>query len=441
VLSRPSENPRYSNLTYPKSGQADDENAPFPAIVCDNIGKPSGVWPPTVNQKLLSSIFDTGNITFQSLITEDIYNMMFPYHYKTYSYSGLIDALQKHPEGWRLGGEGSNETRKRDIAAFLANCSHESGNGNGPSIISNSSISNSNNGPWSTDATYFGDVWGQKFFKCYCGGGLWGKDCGKINYSAWSRYTPSTPSTQTGGWCGSDPDSNVWKSSNVGPSGWIGALSCVDEGCPEYPGSAPINPGNYCQSSSTFMSDWNAKKFPFFTKYPNQTDPVYGGTSDSPCSPDFPCPCFGTSDAPKKYFGRGPIQLSYNFNYGLFSVNMYKLGITKSLFGVDDPLYLLKNPELVETNPTLLWMTAVDFWISNRSPTYNYISCHDAMVLGSERTDHGFGLADNIVNGGCGLLKKTLESVGMQPYLAPTDQEVNRAIWYQVYTYAFGITP
>ena len=372
--------------------------------------------------------------------------MMFPYHNIIYSYEGLIDALNKCPEGWRLGGEGTDDTRKRDIAAFLANCSHEIGNGNGPSVINNTSTGTSENGPWSTDATYFGSVWGQKYFKCYCGGGVYGKDCTEDQSNlVWNRHTLDKT------WCGSNESSNIWSSSDKLPSGWIGANTCIREGCPEYPpGTGKPTPNNYCSSvgDNEFITNWKDKAFRFFTKNPDyDTGSVYGGSIGNPCSSDIPCPCFNnnnTDNTQNLYYGRGPIQLSYNFNYGVFSSRMYDIGIIQSLFpGVTDPLYLLKNPSLLATNSTLIWLSAVDFWCSNRGVTYGQISCNDAMVLSADNPDikdHGFGLAINIVNNGCSDLKAIINEFG-QPYKKASDDNANRAQWYQVFTYAFGISP
>ena len=418
---KPPENTQYNSLVYPTGNVDDPITDSFPTVNCTTPTSPSP-WPPELpTQKILPQNADTGTISFGSIITKDIYNMMFPYHNKIYSYDGLIDAIAKHPEGWRLGGEGSNNTRLRDIAAFLANCAHEVGNGDGPSIISNTGSANSTNGPWSIDATYFGDVWGQKYFKCYCGGGVWGEDCGAGEQNIYSRYTTSLKQ-----YCGSNNDANKWIASNKTPSGWIGSLLCVNERCPEFPPGSSTTADTYCESDPGFPTD--------------PATGVIGGTTNPPCSTTNPCPCY----AGKKYYGRGPIQLSYNFNYGTFSYTMQKLGITKVLFKFDDPLYFLKNPDLVNTDSTVIWLTAIDFWCANRSTEYNDLSCHDAIVLASQDEttypDHGFGVAINIVNGGCLFLQKTVTTY-KQPYKNYTDDNANRAQWYQVFTYAFGITP
>ncbi|RLN29498.1 chitinase 10-like [Panicum miliaceum] len=102
-------------------------------------------------------------------------------------------------------------------------------------------------------------------------------------------------------------------------------------------------------------------------------------------------PCFPG----KSYHGRGPIQLSWNFNYGPAG---------KAL-GFDG----LRNPEVVAVDPDVAFKTALWFWMTPRAPKP---SCHDVMVgrykpspadLAANRTA-GFGLTTNIINGGieCG---------------------------------------
>eukprot|EP00252_Welwitschia_mirabilis_P025563 TRINITY_DN8035_c0_g1_i1.p1 TRINITY_DN8035_c0_g1~~TRINITY_DN8035_c0_g1_i1.p1 ORF type:complete len:232 (+),score=-3.72 TRINITY_DN8035_c0_g1_i1:84-779(+) len=76
--------------------------------------------------------------------------------------------------------------------------------------------------------------------------------------------------------------------------------------------------------------------------------------------------------AGKKYFGRGPLQLSWNYNYGL-------AGRDLSFDG-------LKNPELVASNPAISWKTAVWFWMKNSM-------CHSAFISGG-----GFGATIKAIN-------------------------------------------
>jgi predicted chitinase len=94
----------------------------------------------------------------------------------------------------------------------------------------------------------------------------------------------------------------------------------------------------------------------------------------------------------KEYYGRGPIQLSYNYNYGQFS-NAY--------FG--DKNVLLNNPELLATDSVVSFGSAIWFWMTGQSPKP---SCHDVMTGIWEPGDMdadanrlpGFGLTLNIIN-------------------------------------------
>ncbi|SMG17864.1 chitinase [Paenibacillus aquistagni] len=68
----------------------------------------------------------------------------------------------------------------------------------------------------------------------------------------------------------------------------------------------------------------------------------------------------------KRYYGRGPIMLSWNFNYGLFSSIIY-----------GDKSVLLKHPEIVSQDGKIGYMTAILFWMTPQAPKP---SAHDVMV-------------------------------------------------------------
>ncbi|XP_010526373.1 PREDICTED: endochitinase CHI-like [Tarenaya hassleriana] len=76
--------------------------------------------------------------------------------------------------------------------------------------------------------------------------------------------------------------------------------------------------------------------------------------SNSYCNgddPEFPC-------APgKSYYGRGPIQLTGNYNYGLCGRAL--------------KLNLLNRPELVAQDPIVSFKTAFWFWTTNVRPVLN----------------------------------------------------------------------
>ncbi|GAV78567.1 Glyco_hydro_19 domain-containing protein/Chitin_bind_1 domain-containing protein [Cephalotus follicularis] len=109
------------------------------------------------------------------------------------------------------------------------------------------------------------------------------------------------------------------------------------------------------------------------------------------CVPDNQWPC-----APgQKYYGRGPIQISYNYNYGPAGEAIN--------YG------LLNNPDAVASDPTISFKTAFWFWMTPQSPKP---SCHD--VITGQWTPSvadtqagrvpGYGVITNIINGGieCG---------------------------------------
>nr|ACL81177.1 chitinase [Chimonanthus praecox] len=106
-------------------------------------------------------------------------------------------------------------------------------------------------------------------------------------------------------------------------------------------------------------------------------------------NPTWPCA------AGKKYYGRGPMQISYNYNYGPAG----------QAIGVD----LLNNPDLVATDPVISFKTAIWFWMTAQSPKP---SCHDVITGAWSPSDAdsaagrvpGYGVITNIINGGleCG---------------------------------------
>ncbi len=100
----------------------------------------------------------------------------------------------------------------------------------------------------------------------------------------------------------------------------------------------------------------------------------------------------------KSYKGRGPIQLSYNYNYGPAS---------EFIFG--DKQVLLDNPDLVIQDAALAFQTAIWFWMT---PQYPKPSAHNVMVRKwipnqldqTKNRVPGLGMTVNIINGGveCG---------------------------------------
>jgi hypothetical protein len=106
----------------------------------------------------------------------------------------------------------------------------------------------------------------------------------------------------------------------------------------------------------------------------------------------------------KSYHGRGPIQISWNYNYGQ---------VSEFLFGEKD--ILLDNPERVieqdftgsgRPDATLAFQTAIWFWMYPQAPKP---SCHAVMTeqweptqedINAGRDESMFGMTVNIINGG-----------------------------------------
>ncbi|OAY52241.1 endochitinase [Manihot esculenta] len=133
------------------------------------------------------------------------------------------------------------------------------------------------------------------------------------------------------------------------------------------------------------------------------------------CSPSATYPC-----APgKQYYGRGPIQLSWNYNYGQCG----------NAIGVG----LLNNPDLVATDPVISFKTAIWFWMTPQSPKP---SCHNVIIGKWSPTPAdsaagrvpGYGVITNIINGGieCGK--------------GPNEQNKDRIGFYKRYCDIFGVS-
>ena len=75
------------------------------------------------------------------------------------------------------------------------------------------------------------------------------------------------------------------------------------------------------------------------------------------------------------YYGRGAIQISYNFNYGLFNRWLDSQGIKEN----GKPLNLLENPNLImtKTDPPLSIMASLWFYMT---PQSGVPSMHDIVI-------------------------------------------------------------
>ncbi len=120
------------------------------------------------------------------------------------------------------------------------------------------------------------------------------------------------------------------------------------------------------------------------------------------------------------YHGRGPLQLSWNYNYGQCGAAL----------GLD----LLADPGLVTRDAETAFLTALWFWMTPQAPKP---SCHDVMTGGYVPTAAdgaagrvaGFGLTIDVINGGLECDR-------------PTDGRVeDRVAFHRRYSALLGVDP
>ncbi len=122
------------------------------------------------------------------------------------------------------------------------------------------------------------------------------------------------------------------------------------------------------------------------------------------CSSSAKCPC----EPGKSYYGRGPIQISWNYNYCSAGAAL----------GYD----LRAQPELVAQNATIAWATGLWFWMTQRGA--GTFTPHDAIV-----GDHGFGETIRSINGDVECNGGSSEAVN------------SRVSFYQRFCTVLGVAP
>ncbi|MGW1097164.1 glycoside hydrolase family 19 protein [Streptomyces sp. NPDC002455] len=117
---------------------------------------------------------------------------------------------------------------------------------------------------------------------------------------------------------------------------------------------------------------------------------------------------YGCPAGQAAYYGRGPIQLSWNFNYKAAG----------DALGID----LLGNPWQVEQNASVAWKTGLWYWNTQSGP--GTMTPHNAIVNGA-----GFGETIRSING-------SIECNGGNP--AQVQSRINT---YQAFVQILGTTP
>lgn len=226
----------------------------------------------------------------------------------------------------------------------------------------------------------------------YCGSS--DEYCGKGCRSGPCKTSPSTPTGNGGS-----------VSDIVTPQFFTGILNKASGDCPGkgfYTRDGFLNAANsYPQFGSGSADESKREIAAFFAQISHETGSLcyveeINGANQDYCDEqytEYPC------NPSKKYYGRGPIQLTWNYNYGAAG----------KAIGVD----LLNSPETVATDAAVSFKTALWFWMEN---------CHS--VVGQ-----GFGATTRKING-------ALECDGKQP-----DKVQSRINYYTDYCNQLGVDP
>ncbi|MDM4722289.1 glycoside hydrolase family 19 protein [Micromonospora sp. WMMA1363] len=183
----------------------------------------------------------------------------------------------------------------------------------------------------------------------------------------WDPYSCGSPPTNPDGFVVTEPQFNQMfpgRNSFYTYSGLVAALSA-------YPA--------FTKTGSTTVQRQEAAAF--LANVHHETGGLVHIVEQNPanyphyCDPGQP---YGCPAGQAAYYGRGPIQLSWNFNYNAAG---NALGLP-----------LLTNPWLVENDAAVAWKTAIWYWMTQNGP--GWMTAHSAMVNGA-----GFGETIRSING------------------------------------------
>ncbi|KAF4377411.1 hypothetical protein F8388_013757 [Cannabis sativa] len=223
----------------------------------------------------------------------------------------------------------------------------------------------------------------------YCGEGCQSGPC--------NNGSPSNPNPT--------PNNGGSVSSVVTPDFFNGIINKATGDCPGksfYNRDAFINAANSFPQFGSGSADQSKREIAaFFAHITHETGFLChieetGGANQDYCDEtrtDYPC------NPNKKYFGRGPLQLTWNYNYGAF--------------GKANNIDALNEPEKLAQDAVVSFKSALWFWMEN---------VHS--VIGQ-----GFGATTRKING-------ALECDGKQP-----DKVQARINYYNDYCKQFGVAP
>ncbi|KAJ0039540.1 hypothetical protein Pint_28628 [Pistacia integerrima] len=287
-----------------------------------------------------------------SLISKDLFEQILKHRNDAacqakgfYTYEAFVNAANSFGA---FATTGDTNTRKREIAAFLAQTSHET------------------TGGWATapDGPY---AWGYCFKQ---------EQGNPPDYCVANQQWPSFCILASDLGALADVSSLISKDLFEQILKHRNDAACEGKGFYTY--EAFVNAANSFGAFAT-TGDTNTRK--------REIAAFLAQTSHE--TTDWPCP------PGKQYYGRGPIQLTHNYNYGQAG-----RGIRADL---------INNPDLVATDTVISFKTAIWFWMT---PQANKPSSHNVITgrwtpSDADRSANripGYGVITNIINGGleCG---------------------------------------
>ena len=254
-----------------------------------------------------------------------------------YSYKNFINAFKIYPD---FGNTGDIETCKKEVAALFANIALESGFMYSREIFVNIPYYNSD-----FESVYPGCSISSTYENKYL---VKDKDGNPIKPKIdWGR---TEDPTKTATYTTLPKDKNIRESSSPYYNSYKSYANIVEYN--NIVGYKPfINNRNGCSSIC-----------PIYKKWGNVIDGKTVNIDD-----------MAIVGLEYGYYGRGPSQLSWNFNYGPFGKDLYdKLKDTEySTLINNDPNYVLNNPDIVAQNGMIGALSSIWFWF------YETKSCND----------------------------------------------------------------
>jgi hypothetical protein len=241
-----------------------------------------------------------------------------------YSFNNFINAFKQYPD---FGNTGNIDISKKELAAFFAITALESSFMYSREIFVNSEYNDS-----SFQSIYPGCANKNKYLQ---------KDINNNPILPKIDWGATTNTTKTATYTTLPPNSGIRSSSNAYINGYKSNTAVIID-------KKTIGYTVYTNNL-------------YGTHIINKNEKYYGDVVDGSTTNITDMATIGLKYG---YYGRGPNQLSWNFNYGPFSKEVYSKfhGTVNANIINDDENYILNNPDLLAQHGFIGCLSAVWFW-------------------------------------------------------------------------------